>query len=125
MGELRGERLPPEIETTAFRIALEALANITLHARASEVRVAVEHHPDALLITVTDDGTGFYVGSVQMRALQDGYLGLAGMQERAELVEGADNQLRSRPGHHLPGVASAVRTGKRACGRLTHAGTPC
>ncbi|MER7274783.1 HAMP domain-containing protein [Dactylosporangium sp. NPDC000244] len=65
-------RLPEPIETAAYHIAAEALANTARHARASHARLEVAVREDRLRLTVRDDGTG---GADPARG--DGLLGLA------------------------------------------------
>jgi two-component system, NarL family, sensor histidine kinase DevS len=83
--ELAGDRrLAPELETTVYRIVQEALTNVTKHARATTVWLAVREAGNEVQIAVTDDGTGFD----PERALDAGF-GLIGMRERVELAGGA------------------------------------
>lgn len=82
------QRLPPEVELSAFRIVQEALTNVRKHAvTASRVYVTVQFKPDTLQISVEDDGRGFYVFQSGDLA-QNEHLGLLGMRERAELLNG-------------------------------------
>jgi signal transduction histidine kinase len=76
-------RAPAEIETACFRIAQEALTNVSRHAHARHIEVTLTLQDVALEVTVRDDGVGFNVE--QQRA----GLGLAGMGERAELAGGS------------------------------------
>lgn len=50
--------LPAAAEVAAFRIASEALTNVVRHAGATRAAVTLEHRPDRLVVTVTDDGRG-------------------------------------------------------------------
>lgn len=84
VGTLRlDSRLPPDVETVAFRIVQEALTNVLRHAQAKRVDVRLDHRGDYLLVMVRDDGVGFDPEQTRRRTL-----GLAGMRERAELVGG-------------------------------------
>jgi signal transduction histidine kinase len=76
------ERLPPEIETTVYRLVQEALTNIVKHAHASAVHVSVSASPGRVAIAIQDDGGGF-----STEAKTSGF-GLAGMRERVYLVGG-------------------------------------
>ncbi len=51
-------RLPRAIETTAYLVVSEALANAARHAGASRVLVEVELGPGTLTVAVSDDGGG-------------------------------------------------------------------
>jgi len=66
-----------------FRIAQEALHNVSKHARATAVDIALELFDDRLVLTVVDNGRGFEMpGGVFSSA----GLGLIGMQKRAALM---------------------------------------
>jgi signal transduction histidine kinase len=78
------ERLPGEVETTIYRIVQEALTNIARHAQAKSVSILVERHSDVVRTIVEDDGIGFDVNTNH----GERHLGLLGMRERAELLNG-------------------------------------
>lgn len=80
--------IPPDLETTCFRVTQEALTNIIRHAQASHVRISLQQHNTDLCLTIHDNGVGFDVQSAQERAVQGVSLGLLGMQERVLLVGG-------------------------------------
>jgi signal transduction histidine kinase len=82
-------RWPEAVETTAYFIACEALANIVKHADAEHVRIAVVDRADRLVLTVTDDGRG--------GAHLDPGHGLLGMRDRATAL-GGTLTITSRPG---------------------------
>ena len=67
-----------------FRIVQESLTNVTRHAAASQVHVAVVRKGSKLQVSVQDDGAGFDV----KRAMADATLGLLGMRERAIAIDG-------------------------------------
>jgi len=83
---------PPEVATALYRICQEALTNVTRHASASRVRVALAAEPPALVLRVEDDGRGLQAG-----APGPGALGLLGMTERATLL-GGEVAFEPRPG---------------------------
>jgi PAS domain S-box-containing protein len=91
---LLDDRLPPDVETTLYRIAQEALTNIAKHAGAANVDVILERRADHVLLIVEDDGGGFDTAAV--RSASEGF-GLLGMQERAALV-GASLEIESAVG---------------------------
>jgi two-component system sensor histidine kinase UhpB len=94
-GGLRVERrfqtpLPPltsEVELVIYRVAQEALTNVARHAGASVAVLSLEHGPDAVTLTVHDDGRG-------IRASDGVGSGIRGMRERSLLVGG---RLRIEP----------------------------
>ena len=75
------ERLVPEIEVAAYRIVQEALTNVAKHAQARTCRVYLQNLPNAILITVEDDGVGFDPKDTGQAATPAG-LGLVGIRER-------------------------------------------
>jgi len=52
------ERLPPDVEATAYFVVAEALTNVAKHARATHVFVTAHVEGDALQLSVRDDGVG-------------------------------------------------------------------
>lgn len=83
--------LSAEAELVIYRVAQEALTNAFRHAQASQVRVALRHAPDSIVLSVADDGRGL-PSPMPAQAL-----GLAGMRERAILVR-AELEIASPPG---------------------------
>jgi PAS domain S-box-containing protein len=94
MSGLLDDRLPPDTETTLYRIAQEALTNTARHSRASRVDVILERRGDDVLLVVEDNGVGF---DLSEKPGEGSSFGLVGMQERAALV-GAALQIESAPG---------------------------
>ena len=87
-GDGGANRLPPEIETTLYRIAQEALTNVARHAQAKRVSVLLERRPGYVSLIVEDDGHGFDAQGVMGACASPGKLGLLGMQERVRLAGG-------------------------------------
>jgi len=83
------ERLPTEVETAVYRIVQESLTNTARHGHAQRVWVTVMEEPERLQVIARDDGVGFDAQATLKKPWQDRGLGLAGMQERAMLVNGA------------------------------------
>lgn len=79
------------VAVTVYRILQECLTNISKHAAANQVTIAVSDKAGGLYLLVEDDGRGFDP-AVPSR----GY-GLAGMQERVEGLMGT-MQITSAPG---------------------------
>ncbi len=89
-------RLSPELEVTVFRVVQEAMTNVAKHAGAARVRIGVDRAPDALEVSVHDDGKGFEVEEA-LKGQRRKSLGLFGMEERCRLSGGAFD-ISSRPG---------------------------
>ena len=82
--QLPARRLPPDVETTIFRIVQESLSNIRQHAHAGTASVRLEQHGDnAVRIVVQDDGNGF-----DPTAVADDRFGIEGIRQRAWLLGG-------------------------------------
>ena len=84
---LGGQRLPPDVETTIYRIAQEALTNALRHSRARKVSIELKGRGHMVHFAVEDDGVGFDADAT----VRDGrdHLGLASIQERAEILGGS------------------------------------
>lgn len=93
-----GRRLEPEIELTFLRIEQEALNNVARHANASRVRVRLACGSRSARMTIEDDGCGLERLPAAHELLDQGKMGLVGMQERARLVGGALKIGRSKLG---------------------------
>jgi PAS domain S-box-containing protein len=78
----------PTLETVCFRIAQEALTNITRHAQARQAWLTLRQHDAVLHLLVRDDGVGFDLGAARTQAVQGKGLGLLGMEERVRLLRG-------------------------------------
>jgi signal transduction histidine kinase len=79
-------RLSPDTEAAAFRIIQEALTNVAKHANATECHVDLTRLPDALRISIRDNGVGFDPAGSRMGERRG--LGLIGMRERASHLNG-------------------------------------
>ena len=81
------ERLPADVETAVYRIAQEALRNVTCHASATRVRVALAAADRELCLEVEDDGVGLLDNGVEAGASQG--TGLVGIRERVRVLGGS------------------------------------
>lgn len=77
-------RLGGGLGENLFRVAQEALNNVSKHARATKVRVTLEQAEGSVLLQIRDDGQGFE-SKVGLRPTA---VGLTGMQERVEALHG-------------------------------------
>ena len=90
--------LSSEVQLLLFRIAQEALNNIRKHSDASQVEITVTYGPEKTVVSIADNGKGFALPQRVSDLAAIGKLGLAGMQERAQLI-GGHVTLSSDPGH--------------------------
>lgn len=85
--------LPPDVHITFYRVAQEAFHNITKHAQAQHISVALHPTPpEGLTLEIRDDGCGF--GPAHHLP---GKLGLETMRERANQIA-AHLAIVSQPG---------------------------
>jgi PAS domain S-box-containing protein len=91
---LPARRLPPDVETTIFRIVQESLSNVRRHAHARFASVKLEQHGEHdVRIVVQDNGTGFDPATIG-----DDRFGIEGIRQRAWLL-GGEPLIASSPGH--------------------------
>jgi nitrate/nitrite-specific signal transduction histidine kinase len=86
--------LAPQSEVAVFRILQEALANAGHHSNARNAEVHLRAADGELLLTISDDGSGFDTADFGLAASSPGSYGLLGMRERAHLI-GADLEVSS------------------------------
>jgi PAS domain S-box-containing protein len=93
--------LDPATRVAFYRIAQEALTNITRHSAATVVSISLSLNqsaapsiaPSVVELRIVDNGRGFDADNVP-----PGHLGLSIMQERSEAI-GAELVVRAAPGH--------------------------
>jgi NarL family two-component system sensor histidine kinase LiaS len=90
---VRGERpLPLPLEQALFRVAQEALTNISRHSQATSVEVELVWENGDIILSIADNGHGFNVSSTDGKGL-----GLQSMRERVEAL-GGQLEVKSKPG---------------------------
>lgn len=87
-------RLPPEMETSIYRIVQEGLTNVARYAQASHASVMLSRRNGVVRVIVEDDGVGFDPEAVRRNNQS---LGLQGIHERAALL-GGTLTIESQPG---------------------------
>jgi signal transduction histidine kinase len=87
----------PEVRAILYRVALEALTNVSKHARASVVEVELERRGAGVAVRIRDNGDGFNLPDPDAPP-EPGHFGLVSMRERAEAA-GGRFALASTPGH--------------------------
>ena len=98
--------LPPDVEEQLYRLAQEALANVTRHARASRLHIRITApNGDAVVLEIEDDGVGF-----DPSTHRPGHLGLRSMAQRAESL-GGQLHVSSAPGEGTL-VRAVIPTGR-------------
>ncbi|UCH51785.1 MAG: PAS domain S-box protein [Chloroflexota bacterium] len=90
-------RLSTDVELVLFRIAQESLRNAWKHSGATKAEITIDFGNSTTRITVCDNGKGFKIPEKIGNLARDGKLGLAGMQERSQLI-GGKLTVQSEPG---------------------------
>uniref|UniRef100_UPI001F28D906 sensor histidine kinase n=1 Tax=Agromyces humi TaxID=1766800 RepID=UPI001F28D906 len=113
---VRAERYPDEVETTAYYVVREALANTAKHADATHASVALARSNGHLRISITDDGRG--LGTVSPASASGG--GLANIRDRVAALRGTVRVSAAEPSgtgttvlvdlpvNGIPGTSSAA-----------------
>jgi two-component system, NarL family, sensor histidine kinase UhpB len=93
------DSLADVVQTAIYRVAQEALTNVTRHAGATAIELVVAEEDGGVELRVSDDGSGFHPAVLPHAnsLTPGGGLGLVGMAERARLI-GGDLDVRSAPG---------------------------
>jgi len=94
--------IAPEAALCLYRVAQEALRNVTAHAAASRAAVRLVRTDDSTEMTISDDGKGFEVASPTGRK----GLGLVSITERVRLAGGTVS------------IVTEMNKGTRVCVRI-------
>jgi signal transduction histidine kinase len=93
--ESNGERtLPPTVQSNLYRIAQEALNNVSRHAGVRQAVIRLYQENPVSRLEIVDEGCGFDMTETRQRS---GF-GLSGMLTRASEI-GWDLEIKSQPGH--------------------------
>jgi signal transduction histidine kinase len=71
-----------------FRIVQESITNIMRHAKATKIHVALRQTDQSLDLCIKDDGIGISPRETSATLAGRSFLGLLGMQERAQALGG-------------------------------------
>ena len=93
----RNRRLQTDKEVVIFRLVQEALNNVRHHSHATTACLTLEFVSDSLRIIVQDNGQGFSLPEMIDSFTAEGKLGLIGMKERVQFLNGVLN-IHSEPG---------------------------
>ena len=98
--ELGAERIPFQISICLYRVAVEALRNVSRHSGATSAAISVKRFDEELELQVSDSGRGFNVEIFK----HGGGLGLISVEERLRLLQGSC-EIHSAPGRGTTLVA--------------------
>lgn len=90
------EKLSSSKRTTLYRVAHEALTNVSRHSKASRVNVDIQRVNNTICMEIKDNGQGFELNRV-MKVGRNKRLGLIGLRERLEII-GGKFDIKSTPG---------------------------
>lgn len=76
-----------QIAVALYRIVQESLNNVVKHAGATVVSIYIDFQPDQIVVSIADNGRGISDADL-VRARQENRLGLYGIRERVELLQG-------------------------------------
>ena len=83
--DVRTDPVPPEISVCIYRVALEALRNVSAHSGANSAHVTLSETNGWLVLEVSDSGKGFDVDKLGHGT----GLGLASSEERVKFLHGS------------------------------------
>jgi PAS domain S-box-containing protein len=83
--EITSEQIPLDVSVCLYRVAIEALRNVSRHSGASSAGVALSEDEVCFTLEVSDSGRGFDVE----RAKRGSGLGLISAEERVKLLQGS------------------------------------
>lgn len=86
LSDIHTQRFEGEIETAVYRICQEAVLNAVKYAGIDEMAVQLFEKENKLLLNIMDEGCGFDLNVANPEGTG---LGLYGMRERAELINGS------------------------------------
>jgi signal transduction histidine kinase len=116
-GILPPRLLEPDQEIGAYRVVQEAIGNAARHSHAAHIWIDAEVSEELVQIEVGDDGVGFD------QAARSRGMGLAGMQERSDILLGRLD-IRSRPALGTTVTLAIPRESRLGPSEAALAGTP-
>jgi two-component system sensor histidine kinase UhpB len=91
--EIGKERIPFQVSICLYRVAIEALRNVSRHSDATSAAISLKRFDGVLELQVSDSGNGFDVETFK----NGGGLGLISVEERLRLLQGSC-EIYSAPG---------------------------
>ncbi len=82
-----GRQIDDRIAVALYRIIQEGLNNVVKHSGAKNVRIDIVDDRENISLTIADDGRGISADDLR-KAQRESRLGLYGMRERVELLQG-------------------------------------
>ena len=96
--------------TALYRIAQEALANVSRHSKATHAKLVIDKGTDHIRMEITDNGVGFKIADLELPD-RTRRLGFLGMRERTVMVGGTFHVAS------VPGSGTTIRVELPPCKR--------
>jgi len=90
--------LKNDVRVLIYQVVREILVNVTKHASARKIKMAIKKDNNKIRITVTDNGVGFDPEKTSLDRSQGGGFGIFSIRERLGYI-GGQFEIASRPGH--------------------------
>jgi signal transduction histidine kinase len=103
--DLNENEVPLTLKTAIFRVTQEAFNNISKHARATRIDLALSRDGDTIQLEVQDNGAGFDPARLAVHRVSGSGMGLGSMRERIEM-SGGRFHIESAAGHGTRLVAT-------------------
>jgi signal transduction histidine kinase len=87
-------RLPQEVEIAIFRVIQEALTNVSRHSGSQEARIDLTQEDESVTLRIRDFGKG--IPDARIRGVTT--VGISGMRERVQQLNGEFRISRAEPG---------------------------
>ena len=100
IAEIGTERMPFQVSNCLYRVAIEALRNVSRHSGATSASISIKRLGGVIELQVSDSGKGFDVETIK----HGGGLGLVSIEERLRLLQGTC-EIKSIPGRGTTLVA--------------------
>lgn len=93
--------LPMDMKTTLYRVAQETLTNVERHSQATHVNITINLQGQWLVLSISDNGRGFDVESIERDRSPTVGIGLRNMQERLSYHKGRFTVKSSKKGTRI------------------------
>ena len=83
-----GQLLEDNLRLVLFRIYQNSVSNVARHSQAQQLWVRLKFDDQIISLEIEDDGNGFNVPDRWVEFVRNGHLGLVGIRERVEAING-------------------------------------
>lgn len=86
--DINGKKFGDDVAIALYRVAQEALNNVSKHANATKVKISLYSHGNKIILNISDNGKGFDIKKDLQKKDKLLRMGLIGMRERVESLGG-------------------------------------